>query len=225
MFVCCYNKRLKRELLDFNRLYAYPNEPDINDKMVILDSGAFHLSKSGKRMDDKYIDSLATHYKRFHQFKNVHCIAPDTFKNPFDSMRKYKEFKEKYPNISICPVIQSKSSNIDIFDIKKQIKFYDDHEFICFSNNKFDPVKQKQELKYIRGLIPDKTWVHVLGAGYSHNNVKDWVKLGYNSIDSVSYYTDAESKIKWVKNSYNTEPSVYEFKKTALFNAKIANYI
>lgn len=227
MFITASNKKL--DLLRFNRLYAFPTVPILDAKhKIILDSGAFGLSKSGGKMDANYMLKLAEHYKKYGNQSNVFCISPDVFKNPAQSIKQYKEFIHKY-SIKIVPVLQFKSKEIDLFNIKKQIDEYShlsNSKMICISNNKFNPVKQSRELKYIVEKIRlkfDDIWIHVLGAGYSHNNVKDWMKLGVNSIDSISYYTDAQHGLAWKKDSYQTETSEIDFVRLALHNANMAN--
>jgi len=217
-------------LQNFNRLYAFPNTPDLDDQhKIILDSGAFGLSKSGKKMDAQYLHSLAEHYRKYGKQKNVYCIAPDVFKNAQQSIRQYKDFIARYPGIKVVPVLQFSSSTIDLFNSKKQIEQYSKLSksgMICISNNKFNPVKQHDELAYIVKKIRLKfkqVWIHVLGAGYSHNNVKDWLSLGVDSMDSISYYTDAQAQLAWVRDSYQTKPSSSDFKEIALNNAMVAN--
>lgn len=226
MYVCASHKEL--DLRKFNRLYSFPNIPVLDDhNRIILDSGAFGLSKSGRAMDDEYIASLASHYKQYAKQDNVFCIAPDVFKNPALSMRQYEHFRSAH-NVNVVPVLQFHSKNIDLFSAKKQIHYYSQYSrgMICISNNKFDPVKQKKELIYLVVEIKKLfSLIHVLGAGYSHNNVKDWLRLGVNSIDSISYYTDAQAGIAWVRDSYKTEASSLTFKDLAIYNASVANEI
>ena len=228
MFITASNKKL--DLSRFNRLYAFPTIPAIDQKYkIILDSGAFALSKSGGKMDTTYIASLAQHYKKYGKQLNVFCIAPDVFKNPHKSLVQYKDFIKLFPDIPIAPVLQFQHTNIDLFNAYKQVGEYSrlsKSKMICISNNKFNPVKQTEELRYLVKKIRSKfkdVWIHVLGAGYNHNNVKDWIALGVNSIDSISYYTDAQHGLGWKQDSYQTGPSDLSFKQLALHNAGVAN--
>jgi hypothetical protein len=229
MYVCAAHKVL--DISSFNRLYAYPNIPLLDDNhRIILDSGAFGLSKSGRSMDESHIAKLAKHYETYGKKANVFCIAPDVFKNATLSMRQYKDFIAKYEKIKIVPVIQFVSSYIDFFSIKKQVTAYQkitNSRMICISNNKFDPVKQFKELKFIVDEIKRKNGdilIHVLGAGYSHNNVKDWMEIGVDSIDSISYYTDAQAGLEWIAGSYKTNSSTLRFHDLAIRNAEVANF-
>lgn len=230
MFICAAHKAL--DLTAFNRLYAYPVEPVISsDRLIILDSGAFALSQSKKQMDADYMYRLAAHYERFKQHRNVHCIAPDVFKNPAKSLQQFRYFRETYSDVPVCPVLQSRSKQIDLFCMKKQIDEYfrlssSNPRFICLSNHKFEPLKQHRELSYLLEQIRLKfkqAWVHVLGAGYSHNNVKDWLAVGVDSVDSISYYTDAQQNLRWLEHSYGHEASGLPFAELALENARVAN--
>lgn len=227
MFVCAAHKALN--LRAFNRLYAFPVVPDLaGDNMVILDSGAFALSKSKKQMDADYIDALAAHYRKFLTRKNVYAVAPDVFKNPAQSLKQYRDFISRH-DVLVAPVLQFPGSAIDLFNVKKQVQAYgglSKSGLVCISNNKFCPLKQHKELSYITDLVRQafgSVWVHVLGAGYSHNNVKDWLKTGVNSIDSISYYTDAQHKLRWLPHSYQHEASALPFAALAIENATVAN--
>ncbi len=229
MYLCAAHKSL--DISSFNRLYAYPNIPLLDDShRIILDSGAFGLSKSGGEMNGLYISKLAKHYKKYGNQANVFCIAPDVFKNSTQSIKQYEEFIGRHKEIKVAPVIQFTSSHIDLFSIKKQIATYQkitNSRMFCISNNKFDAVKQFKELKFIVDEIKRKNGnilIHVLGAGYSHNNVKDWMKTGVDSIDSISYYTDAQAGLEWVMGSYKTNSSTLCFSDLAIKNAELANF-
>jgi len=228
MFICAAHKQL--DLTQLPRLYAYPTKPDLSgDKMIILDSGAFALSKSKKRMDAEYMQCLADHYRRYSTRENVYAIAPDVFKNPVKSLQQFRYFSAEYPDIDIAPVIQFNNRTIDLFNAKKQIDAYSQYsksKLVCISNNKFKPLTQHNDLRRITDFIRARfgnVWVHVLGAGYSHNNVRDWLKTGVNSIDSISYYTDAQNKLAWLPHSYQHESSALPFTELAMHNAKLAN--
>lgn len=230
MFILSSNRLLEPEIQKFNRLYAFPNIPNLDsEKIIILDSGAFAMSMSKKRMDAEYINKLAQHYRKYATQENVHCIAPDVFKDPKKSIRQFIAFRENYSDIKASPVLQFYSSQIDLFSTKKQIETYSklsNSRMVCISNNKFNAQKQLREIRFIVDEIRDKfgdVLIHVLGAGYSHNNVKDWLKAGVTSLDSISYYTDAQHKLSWVMNSYETRFSNLSFRELALHNASIAN--
>lgn len=229
MFILSSNPLLEPELQDFDRLYAYPREPIFsnNNKMIILDSGAFGLSMANKKMDATYIKNLGLHYLRF-MTENTYCIAPDVFKFPTLSMKQYEQFKRMYPLLDVAPVIQFTEPVADIFSAKKQIKFYSGlckPKMICVSNHKFDIQKQMNALKRICNFIYKAfgdVKIHALGAGFNCRDVGEWMKTGITSMDSISYYTDAQYKLKWIAGSSCVEPSNLSFKELALHNAKLA---
>ena len=64
--------------------------------------------------------------------------------------------------------------------------------------------------------------IHVLGAGFNSRDVATWMKTGVTSMDSVSHYSDAQAKQKWVFGESSVQSSSDMFKATALFNATIA---
>ena len=229
MFILSSNKKLEPELSGFDRLYAYPNIPNITpEHMIILDSGAFALSCKKQKMDDEYIQQLAKHYEQYVQYKNVYFIAPDVFKFPELSMKQFLYFRS-ICNVDVAPVIQFKSPTADIFSAKKQIKFYKEHapdlRLICISNHAFNIERQSGAISEIVKMIQD-SWagikIHVLGAGFNSRDVATWMKTGVTSMDSVSYYSDAQAKQKWVFGKSSVQSSSDMFKATALFNATIA---
>lgn len=229
MFILSSNKRLEPELSRFDRLYAFPNTPNITaEHMIILDSGAFALSCKNKKMDEQYIQDLARHYKQYASHDNVYFVAPDVFKFPELSMRQFLYFKS-ICDIDIAPVVQFKNSTADLFSAKKQINFYKKHckklRLICISNHQFNISKQSTNIVKIVEMIKQSFGdikIHVLGAGFSSLNVMDWIRTGITSMDSISYYSDASSKQRWVFGSSSVEPALGDFKKIALYNAKIA---
>ncbi|MFU8927569.1 hypothetical protein [Acinetobacter puyangensis] len=230
MFILSSNKKLEPELSNFDRLYAYPNLPNITpEHMIILDSGAFALSCKNQKMDDEYIQNLARHYEQYVQHENVYFVAPDVFKCPELSMRQFLYFKQ-ICNVDAAPVIQFRSPVADLFDAKVQIKFYKEHapnlRLICISNHAFNIGAQATNIDRIVKMIR-YTWgmeikIHVLGAGFNSKNVADWVKTGVTSMDSVSYYSDAQVRQQWVFGQSYVVASSDNFKLLALKNAEIA---
>ena len=179
-------------------------------------------------MDDEYIQQLAKHYEQYVQYKNVHFIAPDVFKFPELSMKQFLYFRS-ICNVDAAPVIQFKSPTADIFSAKKQIRFYKEHapnlRLICISNHAFNIERQSSAISEIVKII-QASWadikIHVLGAGFNSRDVATWMKTGITSMDSVSYYSDAQSKQKWVFGQSCVQATTSAFKSTALFNAAIA---
>lgn len=227
MFILSSNHKLEPELSGFDRLYAYPNLPIItDDHMIILDSGAFALSKKKQKMDQAYFEKLAEHYSWYVKHDNVYFVAPDVFKSAELSMRQFVEFKA-ICDIDVAPVIQFSEPSVDLFSAKKQIKFYKAHcqpRMVCISNHKFDISKEADNIAAVVNMIKEAFGdikIHVLGAGFNSYDVAMWQSTGITSMDSISYYTDAP-KHKWQFGKASLEPSNDSFKITALHNAKTA---
>lgn len=214
---------LRNDLLFFNRLYAFPNKPTItNDCKIILDSGAFHMHKAKKPINEQYAIKLIEHYKKYSHLDNVYCITADTPKNFSKSLQLTEMMITEIK--SICPVLHnSQKGCIDLFSLKKQIKIYSiicQDRFIALSNNDLSPEIQKKELKYIIEMAKDYfKHFHVFGAGFSAQNVLSWKNTGADSVDSIGYYTDALKGVVW--NSAYSDCDT--FKNMSLKNLKEAN--
>lgn len=227
MFVLSSSWRLEPELSNYDRLYAYPNTPNITpNHMIILDSGAFALSFKRQRMDDEYMQALAKHYERYTTSDNVYCIAPDVFKVPKLSMEQFEYFKT-ICSVNVAPVLQFSTPTADLFSAKKQIDFYrryDGIKMVCISNHKFNIEKEADNIKRIVEMLKQAFGdikIHVLGAGFNSLDVARWADTGITSMDSISYYSDAPRQ-RWVFGKASLEPSHTAFKETALCNANIA---
>lgn len=202
---------LRGEFTSLNRLYAYPTEPEISKKgLIILDSGAFGLSKAGRKMDVFYMKDLHDYYSTYNHLQNVVCIAPDEFLNPYQTMQNWKYWNSKgYCKVS--PVIQCKEEKkISPFEVLKQVQFYKGFniDFIAFSNPSLRSKEVKSnDLKFaiqtLRDAFP-QAWMHNLGAGWNANDIKGWFQYDFDSIDSIAYYTDAEQSKKWRLHSNQT---------------------
>lgn len=194
-FVCPVPKWLRGKLLKFNRLYAYPVEPELigNAEFQILDSGAYGLSLSGGKMDDEYLFNLNNHYLKFGG-KNIFCVAPDTFLNFKETIKKFENW-HKLGYSKVCPVIQMpKKGNFDQRTISYQLDYYSDFfggniDFLFFSNPSVRCIETPTDLfswmkeKYCIEKI------HNLGAGWDFRDIQDWSRIkGLDSIDTIAYY-------------------------------------
>jgi len=179
-----------------SRLFAYPKAPHYKNKgkKVILDSGAFGLSLQRRKLTKSHMEKLDKHYRKYAR-ENTLCIAPDEFLNPMQSMWNIKKwFKNNYyPNVSA--VLQCERKGIvDINSLKFQADYYSNftNEF-CFSNNGLTGqmakmFKLEELFKYMKEKLKVK-WIHVLGAGWSLEDIKDWMDIKYfDSMDSIAYY-------------------------------------
>jgi hypothetical protein len=218
-----HHELLRNDLLKFNRLYAFPSKPTVTkDCKIILDSGAFHLYKAKKQLNDKYIERLITHYNHYSGLHNIYCIAADTIGSITASIDKAKMMQEQINNI--CPVLHNLGKGcIDLFSLKKQIKIYSqfcNNRFIAMGNNDLDSTKQHKEIKYIADMAKSYfQHFHVFGAGYSAQDVLNWKKTGADSVDSIGYYTDALRGVVW-SGDYSEQDN---FKSMSLKNLKEAN--
>ena len=201
-----HHNKLREYLLGYNRLYAYPNAPSItNEHKIILDSGAFHMYKARKPMTIEYADKLLKHYEQFKGLGNVYCVCADTPKNPYKT-KKLLEYMLKQ-NPLTCPVLHNPSNKgFDAFSIKKQIDEYSkicSDRFIAISRSQLDINSNNtlNTMKFVVGLAKKHfKHFHVFGAGYNQYEVMRWRKTGCDSIDSISYYTDAECGDSWNSN-------------------------
>jgi hypothetical protein len=206
------------QIKGISRLFAYPKAPHFNNagEIVILDSGAFGLSLSGQKMNEKYFINLNRHYLNFHNNKTL-CIAPDEFLNPYQSMINF----EKWMNLGlfnkITPVLQcSKKYIIEKNELLEQIKFYNKYDIstLCFSNNAITGEMAVNSIlpeiiSFLKSRLKIK-WIHNLGAGWSLKDIDFWRNIEFDSMDSIAYYTtkdkaefgslDAIENIKIISN-------------------------
>ena len=180
-----------------SRLFAYPKEPHfLNDGLkVILDSGAFGLSLSGGKIDLKYMKKLNEHYLKYSNERTL-CIAPDEFLNPQQSMKNFKIWMESGFDKGITAVLQcSEKGIVNNKEILEQLNFYSKYNVktYCFSNNALTgETAVSYDLNKIFRFMKEKMkveWLHVLGAGWSLEDITNWQSLGSDSIDSIAYYS------------------------------------
>lgn len=224
-FVCPVPKWLRGKLLEHNRLYAFPTKPEplFNSEFQILDSGAYALSFTGKKMNDEYLENLNKHYIKFGG-DNIYCVAPDTFLDFKDTITKFKRW-HNLGYTKVQPVIQmleAKDFNWEI--IKYQFDFYSEFfngniDFVLFSNPFCRQVEYPKDLfKKIHKLYAID-WIHNLGAGWNLSDVSNWSKTKINSIDTLAYYNAVSSVDgNWMRIHSNRI-------KIAQNNAEIANKI
>jgi hypothetical protein len=204
---------LRGHLINKNRLYAYPTIPEAatENEFIILDSGAFGLSQKGQKMDFDYMKKLSAHYQK-HNASDVFPyigIAPDEFMNPLQTMANFKLWNENELG-KVAPVLQfKKTKQLDIWTITEQCKFYSKYnpQFVAISNPGMTAIQAQnimpQIIKIVRKMIAPK-WIHNLGAGWNAADASEWIKQGFDSIDSIAYYTDAQNKKSWRFNSHET---------------------
>ena len=208
-----------------SRLYAYTSAPEplSGNGFVICDSGAFGLSQYGRSIDFAHMQKLNRHYRQYEAgagFPRVAC-APDQYLSPSATMRNWSRWHDA-GFCSVAPVIQcQKPKQIDLHSVQLQINFYMPYEpsFIFFSNPGLRSIEaERQNIKYafemIRGALKN-AWIHVLGAGWDLLDIAAWRKIGPDSIDTIAYYSAAQSGTVWGEAG----TSVAE---TAIHNARAA---
>ena len=187
-----------KKIKGISRLFAYPKEPHFENQgeKIILDSGAYGLSLTRKKMNLNYMKKLSLHYEKYYK-ENVICVAPDEFLNPYQSMHNWNKWHKEGLFKNISPVLQcSKKEVIDTKELLEQIKFYRKYnpKNWLFSNNFMTgEIARSTELYKIFDFMKNKLnieWIHILGAGWSLEDIKDWKSIGnFNSMDSIAYYT------------------------------------
>lgn len=190
-------------------------EVDRSYKIYILDSGAFVLSQNKRDMDDEYMSRLNNYYVNNlsikKQCEKVFCIAPDKFLNSQQSMYNFFKWRQK-GFTDVVPVLQaSKKGVVDCKDLMRQADFYSKFtKTIFFSNPGLRGEDAKmyhlnQVFKYMKEELK-VDWIHILGAGWSSQDIKDWQAVGYyDSMDSIAYYTepsayDAKNALQAINN-------------------------
>jgi len=228
IFVCPHFPKMSREMLWFHRLYAFPcqPEPPAEGRFVILDSGAFGLAERGARIGIRHMQSLASHYRPYVKQPDYHCIAPDVFLNPSQTIRNWQWWQENV-GLPIVPVIQfPKRKRIDIYSAMRQAQYYAAWRprFVAISNPSLTATESGGivEACTIVREITGAAWLHNLGAGWSPEDVMDWRDLGcFDSIDSIAYYTDAQDGWLWRRDG-GRERFDRPWRELAVENARVA---
>lgn len=205
-FVCPTPPELRAALTGFDRLYAFPVEPEAPapDRFVLLDSGAFGLAKRGQYIDLAHMLKLSAHY-RAHCASSVHGIAPDVYLDPRQTLDNWRIWHHEMFLGRVVPVIQFEHKREwSLLPVKLQCAQYAinaPHPFVCISN----PGSRAAEVPAdtVRAVIDmartmlGATWVHNLGAGWDIDDVRRWGTLGFDSIDTIAYYTAAKAGESW----------------------------
>lgn len=193
---CARREEEIRKIKGISRLFAYPKAPHFENRgsLVILDSGAYGLSLQGRKITKAHMKKLDEHYRKYANEKTL-CIAPDEFLGPMQSMWNMRKWFKNgyYPDIAA--VIQAdRMRKIDINNLKYQADYYSNFtDEFCFSNNGLTGkmainFNLEKLFEYMKKELGAK-WIHVLGAGWSLQDIKDWQQIRYfDSLDSVAYY-------------------------------------
>lgn len=187
-----------------HRLYAYPNKPKstANEaEIIILDSGAYGLSKAGKSgIPKESYQDISDHYAAF---PSAFMYAPpDHFLSPKKTIENW-EFWHKSGKFSrVSPVIQfyQKKALTDVdWQIEYYLKQFPEHCKRMFISN-----PGLRGLAFLGSLYFQKMldklraagveWLHVLGAGWDIEDILDWCSVGIDSLDSVAWYNNAKTR-------------------------------
>lgn len=193
---CQKHEKEIEKIKRISRLYAYPCEPHFENesKIVILDSGAFGLSRYGAKITLPYMIKLSAHYEKFAK-SNTLCIAPDEFLNPVQTMKNFRTWQRNNLFSKITPVLQrSVKKIVNIDELKMQAEYYREYsDTVCVANAGMyghEALLSRMDvlLRYIKKDL-DYQWIHILGAGYSIEDINNWKKVGnFDSLDSRAYF-------------------------------------
>ncbi|RMG91195.1 MAG: hypothetical protein D6706_18425 [Chloroflexi bacterium] len=209
------------------RLYAYPRTPE-HIEFTILDSGAFGLSRAGSRIGVKHMHKLAAYYEQY-VGEGVCCVAPDVYLDPSQTMRNW-DWWQKHMGVPVAPVIQfRKERQIDLYVALRQARYYAHWEpDIVFISNPGLRAIESSEIAVVCRVIRQVTgarWLHNLGAGWDPADIIAWREMGcFDSIDSIAYYTDAQSGWAWRMDGKRTLCK-REWLDIARDNAQVANVL
>lgn len=224
-------KDLRNKLLEYNRLYAYPTVPELEqiNKFIILDSGAFGLSKLNKEIDKAYMFRLNQHYLKFGASDKfpIIAVAPDVFLNPIKTIENF-EYWQKKGYCRVSPVLQaSENKKLDYNLFKFQVDFYKKYsnDFILFSNPSMTAIDMiNQDVERIFTYIKDSgfKWIHILGAGWFPTDIRNYNRIkNFDSLDTIAYYTSAQQE----KESWDKSLKSDDWIEKSLKNAKYGNYL
>lgn len=231
-FVCPIPKWLRGKLLDYNRLYAYPTipEPLHNAEFIILDSGAYALSKFKGKMTNNYINNLAIHYAKYKTNNNIICVAPDRGGDYKTTIKQFEYYLTNY-EYNISPVLQFSGHDFNWYELKFQIEYYKQNlknvEFIFFAKRgaysyELKDVEITKKIEYVLKELECK-WIHFFAAGWGINEVKQFANFHkYISIDTINYY---QAAVDYTKNLSEWGWACSDKIKNAQYNVQIANKI
>lgn len=124
-------------------------------------------------------------------------------------MRQWRIWHEELParrggkrSPRVYPVIQMRRrEQIDLYAAIRQAQFYGRQDVVFFANPFLSAAKaQRACVRELFSVLREHTQcrrLHVLGAGWSPEDIAGWRELGADSIDSIAWYTDAEASNVW----------------------------
>jgi len=229
IYVCPRYDNWPKAMQSRHRLYAFPGSPDPPppDGFVILDSGAFGLYQRSAAIDVRHMWRLADHYRPYAGQPGYHCIAPDVFLDPGQTMRNWRWWQDNI-GLPVVPVIQfRRMRRLDLFTVYKQALFYAPWQpsFVAISNPGLRAI-ESATIKHACQIVREITgaqWLHNLGAGWDPRDIAAWHDLGcFDSIDSIAYYTDAHNGWRWQRGGGRVLDPDADWRRLAASNAAAA---
>lgn len=203
IYICPQPPRVTIDGVD--ALYPFPRPPKLNaHRRIILDSGAFGLAQRGQAIDYRHMRRLAGYYRKYGASNDwpVIGIAPDVFLDPVATMENWRWW-HGHLGIPIVPVIQFSSRMLDLYVVINQSKFYAGYKppVVAISNPMLSAIESREMIQMVTSAVRQITgarWIHYLGAGWSPKDIVAWREVNcFDSIDSIAYYTDAQSGKIW----------------------------
>lgn len=187
--------------------YSFPHKPRLTGKCRVLSSGTWGLASLGKgNYGVRGWNDLYNYYIKYAGIGTPGWrMMPDEYLHPYKTMKNFKEWYERFPDMPVIPIIQfSKKKHCDIYLARKQIQFYWQYnpDRICISNPGFRCDEWLTELSFVSEMCKDMLggpWIHVLGAGWDMFDITQYLKIDtIDSIDSIAYYTAARDGVMWL---------------------------
>ncbi|GEM_PF-6280337 len=202
------------------------------EQQLVLDSGAFARSfqKPADRAPvQEWMRDLAAWYREARAIYGERlrwCVAPDVFGDPRATWQQWCMWQEASPDVPVAPVIQLwPGKPLDLYTIQQEAKRYGVQPVVCLSNPaKITAARWGSALEAACSLIRDacgqECWIHLLGAGWSQEDVIGYARVpGLDSIDSITYYLAAERGERWCRCSDCTLVSPWQ--QAALHHAQV----
>ena len=181
-------------------------------QQIVLDSGAFARSflKPAERQPlEEWMAALAAWYQeaRAHYGDALRwCVAPDVFGDPRATWQQWQAWHERFPAVPVAPVVQLwPQKPLDLWTIQQESRRYGAQPVVCLSNPaKMTAARWGMTLEaacaLIRAACGENTWIHLLGAGWSQEDVLGYTLVpGLSSIDSLTYYLAAQRGERWCR--------------------------
>ena len=182
------------------------------DQQIVLDSGAFarsFLKPAERQPVEEWMRDLARWYRaaRVRYAERLRwCVAPDVFGDPRATWTQWQAWQATSPDVPVAPVVQLwPNKPLDLWTIQQESRRYGPRPIVCLSNPaKITAARWGTTLEaacaLIRVACGANTWIHLLGAGWSQEDVLGYLAVpGLSSIDSLTYYLAAQRGERWCR--------------------------